>query len=639
MKLGIATPQTLASDGLVKSMMGVTAKGVIKLQHLLRDKIYTDKVGAVIREYVSNAWDEHVKHNVKTSVQIKMYRDNDRIFWSVRDYGKGLDEKGIRDIFAMYGESTKDRENNSIGGFGVGAKSAFCVTTEFTVNSFHNGIKTQYLLALSGTDDGFSVGEVYKLFESPTDETGIEILIDVTKVSHEFEEKTEKFVSHFDPEANIEFNRFNYSFVRPLDPDKVVKAGDFKINLYERESFYDSYEQVYGIRMGGIMYAFESKRKSRSFTTPRVVIDVPIGMLKIPLTREKIEQHSANEQVLNEIDAALDALEAKELESIKKLPKFSDYYFDTLGQVARMFYGEVFKFQINQLFPWTCRMKQLIHKKDWWNATDQQKPNNYIVYIIPSIKNTKSWFIRLQKTLKELKQADYKGFLWMMESDYNKFLTDSDKSTIDLSDFVFLEVKKLKLPKLEKETKTDDSSYLIYMGKSSQNKRYLSAKDLHKFVIDKHFSGTEPVLDWHTKETSRNIINALTVGLVDKHGTRAGFRTVNSEKMYANLVNLGWLTPDSPEYQKAMARIEEHEELQYKLQNIEYNSRTILFGIACNPRCLPNMKKNPEKYTKLKKLVESIRQEKTRRARILTSFNTYGLKLNRSDLREIMKMK
>ena len=106
MKIGITTSPTVASETLEKSTMGMSAKGMDIAAYFLRDKIYNDKVLACVREYICNAVDEHKKYNIERPVVVKIDTIKSAKTWSVRDYAKGLDEQGIRNIFGMYFEST-----------------------------------------------------------------------------------------------------------------------------------------------------------------------------------------------------------------------------------------------------------------------------------------------------------------------------------------------------------------------------------------------------------------------------------------------------------------------------------------------------------------------------------------------------
>src|SRR3990172_3941988 len=107
MKTGVLATKNIASDDLKaeKTIMGMSMKGMEMAQYFLRDKIYSDKVLAVIREYISNAYDEHTKHNIDQNIDVTLATVNNEHRWSVRDYALGLNEHDIRNVFAMYFES------------------------------------------------------------------------------------------------------------------------------------------------------------------------------------------------------------------------------------------------------------------------------------------------------------------------------------------------------------------------------------------------------------------------------------------------------------------------------------------------------------------------------------------------------
>ena len=162
--------------------MGMDAAGADMATFYLRDKIYSDKILAVIREYVCNALDEHKKHNVSVPVDFGVRHsseDSAMYEFFVRDYAKGLSEHDIRNVFGMYFRSTKSGSNNQIGGFGVGSKSGHCYTDTFYIKSHFNGVCTMYVCALGGGSTGVPVGQILKVSESDTLETGLEISLQI----------------------------------------------------------------------------------------------------------------------------------------------------------------------------------------------------------------------------------------------------------------------------------------------------------------------------------------------------------------------------------------------------------------------------------------------------------------------------
>ena len=84
---------------------------------ILRNQLYSDKPLAVAREYMVNAYDSHVAAG-KGDVPFHVSLPN-AIFpnFRVRDFGVGLSEEEMEEVFASYGESTK-RESNDYVGFG-----------------------------------------------------------------------------------------------------------------------------------------------------------------------------------------------------------------------------------------------------------------------------------------------------------------------------------------------------------------------------------------------------------------------------------------------------------------------------------------------------------------------------------------
>ena len=126
---------------------------MVQACYFLRDKIYSNKVLAVVREYTTNALDEHLKHGIEKPVTVRI-QDNT---FSVRDYAKGLSENDVRNVFGMYFKSTKRDNNLQSGMFGLGSKAAHCYTDTFYVRSFHDGVCTLYTCVLGGGSIGVPV--------------------------------------------------------------------------------------------------------------------------------------------------------------------------------------------------------------------------------------------------------------------------------------------------------------------------------------------------------------------------------------------------------------------------------------------------------------------------------------------------
>jgi HSP90 family molecular chaperone len=139
---------------------------------LLSSNIYSDKVSAVIRELSANAWDAH-RMAGKQDVPFEVHMPNSfEPFFYVKDFGTGLSKENIIHLYTTYGESTKTKDNETTGCFGIGSKSPFAYTDQFTITSRFNGVKYVYNCFVN--DDG--IPTVAPVAESETtEENGLEV--------------------------------------------------------------------------------------------------------------------------------------------------------------------------------------------------------------------------------------------------------------------------------------------------------------------------------------------------------------------------------------------------------------------------------------------------------------------------------
>lgn len=196
----------LQTNTAIPEMANVEHQGNFKIKSsakafsILSSGLYSNKIKAVIRELSCNALDSHVEAG-KADVPFDVHLPNAiEPYFSVRDYGVGLSHESVLDIYTTYFESTKTDSNDYIGALGLGSKSPFSYTDNFTVTAIYDGVKriyTAYInefgcpsIALMGTSE---VG-------SNTEGTE-EDLVDALKCSNGVEVK-------FPVTDNYDFNRF-----------------------------------------------------------------------------------------------------------------------------------------------------------------------------------------------------------------------------------------------------------------------------------------------------------------------------------------------------------------------------------------------------------------------------------------------
>ena len=148
--------------------------------------MYSNPLLAMSREYLSNAYDACIalmgsKSSfgtvLDTPIEVTLPSPLNPNF-IVRDFGIGMDRKVLSTVFPQYGASTKRENNNEIGGFGLGAKSALALVANFTVVSIKDGKKNTGIVQ-KGAD---GVGEISFLPEmETTDPSGTTITITLPK--------------------------------------------------------------------------------------------------------------------------------------------------------------------------------------------------------------------------------------------------------------------------------------------------------------------------------------------------------------------------------------------------------------------------------------------------------------------------
>lgn len=304
------------SNNLVSNTFGIKSQNLQHIISLLRDDIYKDKILAVIREYSTNAFDANIaagKRDIPIVVSLPNKLSPE---FKVRDYGMGLSEQDVREIYTSYGESTKRNTNDAVGYLGIGCKSGFAYGDNFVVTSFHNGIKTVYNAAL----DASGVGSMVTLYSENTDEqSGVEITIPVKSGDETlFINKSIEFFKYWNIRPQIlgsdrEFINQKYGEDKP-----IVSGDDWKV--YGNEGYR---ENSYAV-MGNISYPIEWRliREKIDSTTNkklcnnfdffqynRFILNFNIGELQFSPSRESLQYTEYTiSSIVSKLEKTVDAV-------------------------------------------------------------------------------------------------------------------------------------------------------------------------------------------------------------------------------------------------------------------------------------------------------------------------------------------
>jgi hypothetical protein len=204
MKLGAVKTNEFASNADDHGNYRVANNAA--MQKILSDSLYQDKPKSVIREISCNGLDAHFEAGISSRpIKVTFPTSLDPTF-SVRDFGKGLSLEELKELYTVYGISTKRGSDDAIGGFGIGSKSPFCYTKMWNVISRHNGMK--YVVCNSiDSRERFCYDVLHQ--EECDEPSGIEVRFDVERRDFDtFTNKAKEVFKYFNvqPETNINLN-------------------------------------------------------------------------------------------------------------------------------------------------------------------------------------------------------------------------------------------------------------------------------------------------------------------------------------------------------------------------------------------------------------------------------------------------
>ena len=279
------TPQNEAVLSNVAQINTFAIKATAKSFHILSSGLYSNKVKAIVRELSCNAVDSHIAAN-KAGVPFLVHLPNSFEPWfSIRDYGIGLNHEQVTNIYTTYFESTKTSSNDFIGALGLGSKSPFSYTDNFTVTAVKDGRKGIY----SAFINDVGIPAIALMFEEETDEeAGVEVKFSVED-SHDFYkfyEEAKAVYKWFKLKPEVTGNS-NFSFIDiEYETENLIPGIHvIKSNRSTNESF---------AVMGNIAYPIDVPNESvaleglHEMLDCGLVIEFNIGELDFSASREDL---------------------------------------------------------------------------------------------------------------------------------------------------------------------------------------------------------------------------------------------------------------------------------------------------------------------------------------------------------------
>lgn len=274
-----------ADSGTSQFSIAMNAKAF----RVLSDTLYQDKIGSLVREISTNAYDGHIMAGNKDEAFQIHLPDNFEPWFSVRDFGVGLSPESIRQVYTTYFMSTKDQSNETVGAFGLGAKTPFAYTDQFTITSVFDGRKTIY----SAFIDGSGIPNIAEMHsEESSDRNGVEVKVAVKQQDFSAFKNAVAFQLRFFKVKPEIINCDNFQFTSIIEPNKSsIVSDDYVITPSYSELIAIQGQIGYVVDRNKILNAVADNKEIRALLVSALSIKInfPIGHIGVTASRENIE--------------------------------------------------------------------------------------------------------------------------------------------------------------------------------------------------------------------------------------------------------------------------------------------------------------------------------------------------------------
>jgi hypothetical protein len=249
----------------------------------LIDGLYSNKIGAVVRELWANAIDSHVEAGQTRPFQVDVPTLLDPTF-RIRDFGVSLSHDDVMVLYSTIFESTKRETNDQVGEKGLGSKSPFAYGDTFMVVAYLDGLKRTYVANIMDDD----LPEIRHLSTELTDEPqGFEVSIPVgSQDFRKFEREILRMLLATDTRPEV-------SGLSITVPEPVLAGDGWRI-------FGQSFDMgEFAVRQGCVMYSVPTVHTQIAYGH-LFVADVPIGSCETTASRESLSMDAETEQAVHD---------------------------------------------------------------------------------------------------------------------------------------------------------------------------------------------------------------------------------------------------------------------------------------------------------------------------------------------------
>ena len=297
------------SENTIVDSTKFTIQASAKAFSVLISSLYSDPIAAIVRELVINGIDSHVMAGKDPSTVKVHFPSVLEPYFSVQDQGVGLTKEELLTILTVLFKSTKNDNNDTVGGLGLGAKTPFAYTKEYTVSAIKNGVRSEMLayMAADGTPCASVVSET--ITEEPN---GVTFTVPVASQDIGRWTRAGDVLAALRYKVDVTGRRINY-----IDDSRtVLEPGVYRTHLVTG----------FKVRMGDVIYSIPLKHlgayESMSRQFDGIIIDFDIGELEIQPSRETLSFDATTvEKLITKINAVVESQTKKFRDEYALIPK------------------------------------------------------------------------------------------------------------------------------------------------------------------------------------------------------------------------------------------------------------------------------------------------------------------------------
>lgn len=258
-----------------------------KAFRVLSSTLYQNKIGSIVREVSCNAVDAHIMADL-ADVPFEIHLpDMFEPWFAVRDFGVSMTHETVQKVLTRYFESTKDQSNDAIGAFGLGAKSPFSYTDQFTVTTWIKGQKTVYSAYVMS--DGLPKLDVMHV-EDSDEPRGVEVKISVKREDYNtFKREVVNQLQLFPVKPTItngEVQWITYDYEVETELYKLIKSqyGNRGVVISQGNVGYPLYAENMKMADPAILNFIREISVNH-----KMIVPFPIGTIGVTASREGVE--------------------------------------------------------------------------------------------------------------------------------------------------------------------------------------------------------------------------------------------------------------------------------------------------------------------------------------------------------------